>query len=70
MPYYVVTCKLARLFCNMNIFLFNIHMEQIMWEVLEICDRGIFLRGKKITNLRYADNLLITSTSVQELATS
>ena len=42
--------------CILYPLLFNIYAENIMREALEDWDGGISIGGRRITNLRYADD--------------
>ena len=47
--------------------LFNIVSEMAMRKVLEGCERGYVIGGRKISNLRYADDIILVARSAQEL---
>ena len=48
--------KVVRKGCILSILLLNIYAERIMRDVLEKWDKGISIGGRKVTNLRYADD--------------
>ena len=47
--------------------LFNIYAENIMREVLEDWDGGIRIKGRRITNLRYADDTTLVAETKSDL---
>ena len=46
---------------------FNVYAEQVMREALEHHPTGVQIGGRKINNLRYADDVVLLATSMQEL---
>lgn len=53
--------------CILSPYLFNIVSEAVMRKALENYEGGILIGGKRITNLRYADDIVLLASSVQEL---
>ena len=53
--------------CILSPSLFNIFSEQIMRTALDDFDGTITVGGRKIINLRYADDIVLTSGSMNEL---
>lgn len=53
--------------CILSPLLFNIYTEYIMRKVLEGWEGGITIGGRKISNLRYADDTLILAATEEEL---
>lgn len=53
--------------CILSSLLFNIYGEYIMRKSLENWDGGIVVGGKKISNLRYADDTTLFASSESEL---
>ena len=47
--------------CILSPFLFNIYAESIIRGVQEKWDKGISIGGRKVTNLRYADDTTLIS---------
>lgn len=45
--------------CILSPLLFNIYSETIFKEALEHCDKGIVVGGRRINNLRYADDTVL-----------
>ena len=53
--------------CILSPLRFNIYAENIMREALEDWDGGISIGGRRITNLRYADNITLIAESKNDL---
>ena len=53
--------------CILSPHLFNIYSERIMWKSLEGFKGTIKVGGKTITNLRYADDVVLIAGSIDEL---
>jgi hypothetical protein len=53
--------------CNLSPCLFNILAEQVMRKALEGFTGGFRIGGKTINNLRYADDIVLLTTSPEEL---
>lgn len=53
--------------CNLSPCLFNILAEQIMRKALDGYSGGFKIGGKVISNLRYADDIVLVATSAEEL---
>ena len=51
----------------MSPHLFNVYAEQVIREALEHHPAGVQIGGRKINNLRYADDVVLLATSMQEL---
>ena len=45
----------------------NIYVEIIMRDVLEKWDKGISIGGRKVTNLRYADDTTLVAGTIYDL---
>jgi len=48
-------------------YLFNILAEMVMRETLDEFQGGLQIEGRMITNLRYADNIILIATSQAKL---
>src|SRR3984885_7787555 len=59
--------KGARQGCILSPYLFNIVAEMAMREALETYKGGYKIGGRKITNLRYADDIVLIAESPEEL---
>src|SRR5512133_1662397 len=59
--------KWVRPGCNLSPCLFNILAEQVMWKVLQGFAEGFRIGGNTISNLRYADDIVLVATSPEEL---
>ena len=55
--------------CILSPLLFNIYTEYIMRMVLEDWDKGISVGGRKISNLRYADDTTLLASTKDEIET-
>jgi len=53
--------------CNLSSCLFNILAEQVMRKALQGFSGGFQIDGKTISNLRYADDIVLLATSPEEL---
>jgi len=53
--------------CVISPYLFNIVAEMVMREALEGYERGVLIGGRCITNLRYADDIILLASSEKEL---
>ena len=53
--------------CILSPYLFNIVSETVMRKALEDYRGGVVIGGRKITNLRYADDIVLLASSVAEL---
>ena len=51
----------------LSTLLFNIYAERIMRYVLEKWDKGISIGGRKITNIRYADDTTLVAATKYDL---
>ena len=62
------TGKVVHHSCILSLCLFNLYAEYIMWNArLDEAQAGIKTAGKKINNLRYADDTIIMAESEEEL---
>jgi len=59
--------KGARQGCVLSPYLFNILAEMVMRETLDGFQGGLQIGGRMITNLRYADDIILLATSEAEL---
>src|SRR6201996_3335163 len=53
--------------CVLSPYLFNIVSETVMRKALEGFQGGISIGGRKISNLRYADDIVLLASSVEKL---
>jgi len=53
--------------CILSPYLFNIVSETVMRKALEDYQGGVIIGGRRITNLRYADDIILLASSVAEL---
>ena len=53
--------------CVLSPYLFNILAEMVMRETLDGFQGGLQIGGRMITNLRYADDIILLATSQAEL---
>jgi len=53
--------------CVLSPYLLNVLHEMVMRETLEGYQGGLLIGGRRISNLRYADDILLIATSEQEL---
>ena len=53
--------------CILSPLLYNIYADTIMRDVLEKWDKGINIDGRKITNLRYADDTTLIAGTKDDL---
>ena len=61
------TCTGVRQGCILSPILFNIYSEHIMRRVLQEWPGGISIGGKRISNLRYADDTLIITATIEDM---
>jgi len=66
-PLYKRVKKGVRQGCNLSSCLFNILAEQLMRKALQGFSRGFRIGGKTISNLRYADDIVLLTPSPEEL---
>jgi len=59
--------KEVRQGCVLSPYLFNILAEMVMMETLDGFQGGLQIGGQMITNLRYADDIILLATSEAEL---
>ena len=59
--------KGVRQVCVLSPYLFNILAEMVMRETLDGFQGGLQIGGRMITNIRYADNVILLATSEAEL---
>jgi len=59
--------KAARQGCVFSPYLFNILPKMLMRETLDGFQRGLQIGGRIVTNLRYADDIILLATSEAEL---
>jgi hypothetical protein len=52
--------------CILSPYLFNAYAEYIMRLALSTCDSGISVGGRKINNLRYADDTTLLTSSAED----
>ena len=55
--------------CVLSPNLFNILAERVMREALEEYEGGVHIGGRRMTNLRYADDIVLLTSSEEELQT-
>ena len=60
-------CLNPLLSCVLSPYLFNILAEMVMRETLDGFQGGLQIGGRMITNLRYADDIILLATSETEL---
>ena len=53
--------------CVLSPYLFNILAEMVMREVLEGYEGGFQIGGRRVTNLRYADDIILLACSEIQL---
>src|SRR6218665_1401610 len=53
--------------CVIPPYLFNIMAEVVMREVMDGCEGGVHIGGRRLTNLRYADDIVLLAESEEEL---
>ena len=53
--------------CVLSPYLFNIVSETVMRKALEGFQGGISIGGRKISNLLYADDIVLLASSIEEL---
>ena len=53
--------------CVMSPYLFNIMAEMLIWETLDDLMGGIQIDSQEITNLRYADDIVLIAQSANKL---
>lgn len=61
------TTKGVRQGCVISPYLFNTLAEMVMQETLEDIDGGITLAGRRITNLRNADDIILLVESAEKV---
>ena len=61
-------CKGVRQGCILSPILFNIYAERIIRDIFDDWHGGISFGGRKVTNLRYADDTTILASSKRELS--
>jgi len=59
--------KEVRQGCVLSPYLFNILAEMVMRETLDGFQGGLQIAGRTITNIRYADDIILSATSEAEL---
>jgi len=59
--------KEVRQGCVLSPYLFNILAEMVVTETLDGFQSGLQIGGRMITNLRYADDIILLATSEAEL---
>ena len=59
--------KGVRQCCILSPLLFNIYAEKIMREALDKWDKGIGIGGRKVSNLRYADDTTLIAGNREDL---
>jgi len=57
----------ARQGYNLSLCLFNNFAEQVLWKALQGSSGGFRISGKTISNLRYADDIVLLATSPEKL---
>jgi len=62
-----LTITLSVFGCVLSPYLFNILAEMVMRETLDGFQGGLQIGGRMITNLRYADDIILLATSEAEL---
>ncbi|KAL1447016.1 hypothetical protein WDU94_015647 [Cyamophila willieti] len=55
--------------CNISPLIFNLYSEHIFGEALQDIDEGISINGVKLNNLRYADDTIVFSDTLEGLQT-
>src|SRR6218665_2257751 len=53
--------------CVISPYLFNIMAEVVMRDVMDGWEGGVHIRGRRLTNLRYADDIVLLAESEEEL---
>ena len=53
--------------CLLSSTLFNIYLEEIMWATLENYKGSVVIRGRKICNLRFADDIDLIAVTLDGL---
>src|SRR6218665_1835892 len=59
--------KGARQGCVISPYLFNIMAEVVMREVMDGWEGGVHIGGRRLTNLRYANDIVLLAESEEEL---